>query len=605
MASSASEVPYNHATENVLFGQNVVEKISDTCLGQDGKRYYQVKWRDSWEPEERLMAACEGALQTFWKDYYSNVEQEIRKQVVNAAAKVTTPVPVKPIQITTTPTSSASLSTVVDSFPEQSSTVAYYAVQDNADEPLPVEGETKQIENEIVEVGEQAEILSQIINSVAATSASGSANKWDEERPTSGRKSLTTITADTLNTKSVSGPDQNARFHCDICMRTFVSKRNVQRHMLSHTGEKPWMCEFCFKRFRQKPHLEHHVNIHKGVKNAVCNICGKAFNHRSNLVTHMATHSNVRPYSCEICGESFKLKHTLQKHALVHSKDPENRHQCKICKRSFRDKSYLAEHETIHKKEKPYQCDICLKSFSFKRRYQIHMEIHQNKDTGEAEFVCHLCPKKFKGKVHLQKHLEKHESKKIRRRKKKRKALEGTGALQELHANLDAQLEDHDSVLKQEDATSDFQIALADGTVVNENKMDEVQILGQEQEISVQLTGADGDNISMLPLTSLNMDDATYVALAQLTQAAMESSQTDTSGNVILMSYEDIQRSMQEFQQNQEQETVEYASLQDIQIAQQHLSQADQASLDAILKAAQQQQQIDLEDGTSVLTNPE
>lgn len=34
MASSSAEVPYNHPTENVLFGQNVIEKISDTCLGQ-------------------------------------------------------------------------------------------------------------------------------------------------------------------------------------------------------------------------------------------------------------------------------------------------------------------------------------------------------------------------------------------------------------------------------------------------------------------------------------------------------------------------------------------------------------------------------------------
>ena len=34
MASSSADVPYNHPTENVLFGQNVIEKITDTCLGQ-------------------------------------------------------------------------------------------------------------------------------------------------------------------------------------------------------------------------------------------------------------------------------------------------------------------------------------------------------------------------------------------------------------------------------------------------------------------------------------------------------------------------------------------------------------------------------------------
>ena len=55
---------------------------NNVLIFQDGKRYYQVKWRDSWEPEERLMAACESALQAFWKEYYANVEKEIRKQVV-------------------------------------------------------------------------------------------------------------------------------------------------------------------------------------------------------------------------------------------------------------------------------------------------------------------------------------------------------------------------------------------------------------------------------------------------------------------------------------------------------------------------------------------
>ena len=74
-------------------------------------------------------------------------------------------------------------------------------------------------------------------------------------------------------------------------------------------------------------------------------------------------------------------------------------------------------------------------------------------------------------------------------------------------------------------------------------------------------------------MTALNMEDATYVALAQLTQAAIESAPMDESGNVILMSYEDIQKSMQEIQaaqeQQEQQDTVDI-SLHDIQIAQQH-----------------------------------
>ena len=71
----------------------------------------------------------------------------------------------------------------------------------------------------------------------------------------------------------------------------------------------------------------------------------------------------------------------------------------------------------------------------------------------------------------------------------------------------------------------------------------------------IQIEGGDDDDAnmvvtSMLPMSSLNMEDpATYVALAQLTQAAIESAPMDESGNVILMSYADIQKSMQEMQQ--------------------------------------------------------
>ena len=53
------------------------------------------------------------------------------------------------------------------------------------------------------------------------------------------------------------------------------------------------------------------------------------------------------------------------------------------------------------------------------------------------------------------------------------------------------------------------------------------------------------------------MEEATYVALAQLTQAAAESAPMDESGNVILMSYEDIQRSMQEIQDGQAHENLQ------------------------------------------------
>jgi len=573
------------------------------------------------------MAACEGALQTFWKEYYANVEKEIRKQVVSASQMISisppkdvtvslplpTPTEAPPesiivtepqtvvtetqpaVEVQVTPVATASTN-VVENFPEQSSTVAYYAVQDNENTMETVE--TPEVNAEIAEqteeVNTQAEILTQIINAAPGITAT----KWaDEKNAAANRRTLTTITADTLNTKIVGAPDSNAKFHCDICLKSFVSKRNVQRHMLSHTGEKPWMCEFCFKRFRQKPHLEQHVNIHKGIKNSICSVCNKAFNHRSNLVTHMATHSNVRPHSCEICGENFKLKHTLAKHMMVHTKqDIDKRHQCKVCKRSFRDKSYLAEHETIHKKDKPWQCDICLKSFSFKRRYQVHLEVHQSKDGGD-EYVCHVCPKKFKSKIYLQKHLERHENK--RRKKKKKKLqlkdgemIEGDECIED-DGDIDStgdNGEDDDIDMSMSEVDVKAEGDLEEGETVD--IADDGSLHQQPQIIQIEGTDENDPNMvvaSMLPMTALNMDDqATYVALAQLTQAAIESAPMDETGNVILMSYEDIQKSMQDIQaQHHHQE--QHDGLQDIQIAQQHdVIQIDQQTDCDVIQIVQQ-----------------
>ena len=126
------------------------------------------------------------------------------------------------------------------------------------------------------------------------------------------------------------------------------------------------------------------------------------------------------------------------------------------------------------------------------------------------------------------------------------------------------------------------------------------QASGSEADARIiQIEGTDENDqnmvvASMLPMTSLNMEDpATYVALAQLTQAAIESAPMDESGNVILMSYEDIQKSMQEIQAAQQQEQQQQQqheagvdlSLHDIQIAQQHDEAASLAVVQDVVHA--------------------
>ena len=53
-----------------------------------------------------------------------------------------------------------------------------------------------------------------------------------------------------------------SKFPCTICGKLFWSKADVRRHMVVHTGEKPYKCDLCGKRFNQKAHLKCHQVVH-------------------------------------------------------------------------------------------------------------------------------------------------------------------------------------------------------------------------------------------------------------------------------------------------------------------------------------------------------
>ncbi|XP_074846547.1 zinc finger protein PLAGL1 isoform X2 [Carettochelys insculpta] len=46
---------------------------------------------------------------------------------------------------------------------------------------------------------------------------------------------------------------------CDHCERYFYTRKDVQRHMVVHTGCKNFLCQFCAQRFGRKDHLTRHM----------------------------------------------------------------------------------------------------------------------------------------------------------------------------------------------------------------------------------------------------------------------------------------------------------------------------------------------------------
>lgn len=64
------------------------------------------------------------------------------------------------------------------------------------------------------------------------------------------------------------GPSSKVQknFICDHCYGAFRSGYHLKRHILIHTGEKPYACAVCDMRFIQRYHLERHSLIHTGMR---------------------------------------------------------------------------------------------------------------------------------------------------------------------------------------------------------------------------------------------------------------------------------------------------------------------------------------------------
>lgn len=120
-------------------------------------------------------------------------------------------------------------------------------------------------------------------------------------------------------------------FQCELCSYTCPRRSNLDRHMKSHTDERPHKCHLCGRAFRTVTLLRNHLNTHTGA------------------VTH--THRILR---------FLELACAAYTSLVVFVCAGTRPHKCTDCDMAFVTSGELVRHRRYkHTHEKPFKCSMC------------------------------------------------------------------------------------------------------------------------------------------------------------------------------------------------------------------------------------------------------
>ncbi|KAK2156196.1 hypothetical protein LSH36_219g01012 [Paralvinella palmiformis] len=146
-------------------------------------------------------------------------------------------------------------------------------------------------------------------------------------------------------------PKRRQIFECYVCGFSTPKEDTFKMHKEKHANnpETANTCNHCSKAYKTRAGLTIHLRkVHNiFAKNPVvflsCDQCGKKFYDRDHLNKHLVTHSDERPFQCELCGQQYKTAYAVTKHQkMVHFN--KYTYHCDKCGHGVEKKQYLKKH---------------------------------------------------------------------------------------------------------------------------------------------------------------------------------------------------------------------------------------------------------------------
>ncbi|KAH0513756.1 Ras-responsive element-binding protein 1 [Microtus ochrogaster] len=187
-----------------------------------------------------------------------------------------------------------------------------------------------------------------------------------------------------------------------------------RRNQETKEEKSSYSCPLCEKVCSTQHQLTMHIRQHNtdtGGADHSCSICGKSLSSASSLDRHMLVHSGERPYKCTVCGQSFTTNGNMHRHMKIHEKDtsstptatppsPLKRRRLSSKRKLSHDAESEREDQAPAKKmvedgqsgdlEKMsgevFHCPVCFKEFVCKYSLETHMETHS-----DNSLRCDIC----------------------------------------------------------------------------------------------------------------------------------------------------------------------------------------------------------------------
>ena len=114
---------------------------------------------------------------------------------------------------------------------------------------------------------------------------------------------------------------------CKDCDMTFSLKSFMNAHIKSvHQKEKDKICSHCGEAFFYGASFKVHVLRHTDNRQFPCEVCGKSFLTKRDILSHMGSHT--LPYKCEKCEQFYATQPGLKEH--IKMKHEGIKHECRF-----------------------------------------------------------------------------------------------------------------------------------------------------------------------------------------------------------------------------------------------------------------------------------